>query len=350
MGLGRLLFPFVKPGRPFFSSSLFCAEYFREVARDLKREGFDVVHILNFSQMVPRVRKCSPDSRIVLHMQCEWLTQLDRRIIERRLRETDLVLGCSKFITHSIQGRFPGLASRCRTLYNGVNAERLGGPETPRRKEDGVKRVLYVGRVSPEKGIHILFQAFERLALTCPDAVLDIVGWEKPAAREFITPGKAGGRMAELAKQFAGGYRRRLETGIDPVIRQRIRFVGHIPNEDLDRYYRAADVVVFPSVWDEPFGIPPVEAMAAGVPVVCSDTGGIRETVLDGKTGFLVPPGEPEALSDALARVLLDPALQHEMGRAARERAGMFAWPRIAEELMSCYRQAGGGSGRGRTE
>jgi len=85
--------------RPLFASKLFYLTYVLQVARDLKREKCDIVHLHNFFQFVPIIRAFNPKIKIVLHMHCEWLTQLDRTMIENRLRKVDLIIGCSEYIT-----------------------------------------------------------------------------------------------------------------------------------------------------------------------------------------------------------------------------------------------------------
>ena len=117
--------------------------------------------------------------------------------------------------------------------------------------------------------------------------------------------------------------------GVDRTI-----FVGSCQQEDLHRYYGAADVAV--SVpWYEPFGITPLEAMACGTPVVGGRVRGIRTTVAHGLTGYLVPPRNPRALAARLRTILTDPDLRDRMGRAARRRVQKsYAWERV-ESLAS---------------
>ncbi len=118
-----------------------------------------------------------------------------------------------------------------------------------------------------------------------------------------------------------------------------VEFTGRRHRDDLATYYGACDVFVT-TPWYEPFGITPVEAMACGRPVVGSDTGGIRSTVVHGKTGFLVPPRDPDSLAERLAQLAADPALRARMGEAGRLRARrLYTWKRVGLDLLAVYRQ-----------
>src|SRR5690606_37323038 len=99
---------------------------------------------------------------------------------------------------------------------------------------------------------------------------------------------------------------------------EQVTFTGRRSRDALPALYGAADVFVT-TPWYEPFGITPIEAMACGLPVVGSDTGGIRSTIKDGKTGFLVPARDPEALAARLARLADDPGLRRQMGLAGAQ-------------------------------
>jgi glycosyltransferase involved in cell wall biosynthesis len=116
----------------------------------------------------------------------------------------------------------------------------------------------------------------------------------------------------------------------------RIREVGILSDEELADIYRAADVLVFPSLW-EGFGWPPLEAMASGTPVVCSDRGSLAEVV--GDAAVIVNPQEPEAIADAVNRVLIDDNLKQSLIRKGLQRAKQFTWERAAEQTFQVYRE-----------
>ena len=111
-----------------------------------------------------------------------------------------------------------------------------------------------------------------------------------------------------------------------------------MPHDAVREYYHRADVLLIPSVWHEPFGIPVVEGMACGLPVVASRSGGIPEIVVDGETGFIVERDNPDKLASAMLRLLGDPTQQSSMGCAGRQRAvACFDWKEITAQLVTLY-------------
>ncbi len=120
-------------------------------------------------------------------------------------------------------------------------------------------------------------------------------------------------------------------------VADRLRFVGRRQPDELRFYYGAGDIAVT-TPWYEPFGLTPLEGMACGRPVVGSAVGGIAFTIVDGVTGFLVPPRDPEALADRLQDLLAQPDLRARLGRAARTRVEReFTWPTVAARTAALY-------------
>ena len=120
-----------------------------------------------------------------------------------------------------------------------------------------------------------------------------------------------------------------------------VRVLGSVPHDVLFALYRAADVVVAPSVWPEPLSRVILEAMALGRPVVATSVGGNPELVEDGVTGLLVPRGDAPALARAVTSLLHDPARRARMGEAAARRAAqVFDEERLVAELLDAYESA----------
>jgi len=120
-------------------------------------------------------------------------------------------------------------------------------------------------------------------------------------------------------------------------VADQVLFTGRRSREFLKLYYSAADVFVT-TPWYEPFGITPIESMACGTPVVGAAVGGIRYSVAEGLTGALVPPRDPDALADALARLCCDADHRKELGRNAIDRVHeQFTWVKVARSISALY-------------
>jgi D-inositol-3-phosphate glycosyltransferase len=183
--------------------------------------------------------------------------------------------------------------------------------------------VLQLGRMVPRKGIDNVVRAIACLRNRHDiEAKLLIVGGETEAPDAEATP--EIGRLQTLA----------IELGVDDLV----CFTGRRDRCELRYYYSAADVFVT-TPWYEPFGMTPLEAMACGRPVIGAAVGGIKHTVVDGITGYLVPPRDPDALAERLAATLNNPTRAEAMGRAGFERAHQaFTWRSVAESVTALYR------------
>jgi glycosyltransferase involved in cell wall biosynthesis len=318
--------------KPPFSRAFSYSTYFFRVA--LGARGFkpDCILIHNYSQGIPIVRAFHPRARIALLMHCLWLQQLDQRMLDGRLQRADALCGCSNFISDGIRSAFPRYASRVQTVFNGVDTQRFSP-----RPRSGVGRVLFAGRISPEKGIHVLLEAFERVLRRHPRAQLDLVGPGSVLTPELLADQGDDRLISDLVPLCHPGYGDAIRQRMSPAAAQAVRFHGNVPYSKLAEYYGRADVFVFPSVIPEAFGLPVAEAMASGLPVVAAKSGGIPEIVRHGQTGLLVPRGDPEALAEAIGLLLDDPGRGVRMGQAGRERAASFTWEKTVEQLLAAF-------------
>jgi glycosyltransferase involved in cell wall biosynthesis len=246
---------------------------------------------------------------------------IERRIVRHAER---VVAECpqDKADLMRLYGANPG---RIAVVPCGVDlAEFKPGDKAAARRELGLADdefvVLQLGRLVPRKGIDNVIRA---VALLDPalNARLLVVGGDSAEPDERTTP--EIGRLRGVAAECG--------------IAERVIFTGHRQRDRLRACYVAADVFAT-TPWYEPFGITPLEAMACGTPVVGSAVGGIKHSVQDGVTGFLVPPQDPPALAERLAQLQAHPLLAQALGRAGvRRTRSMFTWDRIAGELAEVY-------------
>jgi glycosyltransferase involved in cell wall biosynthesis len=174
--------------------------------------------------------------------------------------------------------------------------------------------ILYVGTLEPRKNVPRLLEAYARLR-------------RQRAAPPLVLVGGRGWQHAAIDARLDA-----LELG------DAVRFLGYVPAADLPLCYNAAGVFVYPSLY-EGFGLPPLEAMACGTPVVASNTSSLPEVL--GDAALLVDPHDPAALADALASALSDTPLRQRLRAAGLARARQFSWQRMAEQTLAVYHNVG---------
>lgn len=211
----------------------------------------------------------------------------------------DFWVSTSRYNAAQVEARYGRTTT---VIHNGVDTERF----SPDARREGLlefpadaRLIVSVGRLVGWKGIHVIIEALSGL----PDHVHYLVigdGTERP-------------RLERLARELG--------------VAGRVHFVGRISHTELPSWLARGDVFVQPSIGEEAFGISVVEAMACGLPVLASDNGGMRETVVSGKTGYLLPAGDVMGWRSALAAMLVDAAARREAGAASRRRAvDDFTW------------------------
>jgi phosphatidyl-myo-inositol alpha-mannosyltransferase len=208
------------------------------------------------------------------------------------------------------------LGDGVKVIPNGLDVERFASAAPADDLPPG-RRVLWVGRLDPQKGFPVAVRAFGLLAEDLPDLWLVVAG-----------EGRDRTALAELPLRA----------------RERVVVLGNVERDRLPRYHAAADTFVSPALGQESFGIVLVEAMAAGLPVVATDIPGYREVIEDGVEGLLVPPGDVGALASALRRVLEDPEAAKSFGEAGRARARRYSWDVVGREIEAVYDEVLGGS------
>jgi glycosyltransferase involved in cell wall biosynthesis len=304
------------------------------------RESYDLVHANFFlsALVAAEAKRVSGTPFVVtfhalgrvrkLHQREADAFPAERTAIEdRAVAEADCIIAeCPQDLKDLVR-HYGADASRIRTIPCGFDPDEFWPvPRREARAALGIGRddrvILQLGRMVPRKGVETVIRS---LACLREDhgvpARLLVVGGESRDPDPAVTP--EIGRLQAIARAVG--------------VERAVTFVGSRDRHELRDYYSAADVFVT-TPWYEPFGITPVEAMACGTPVIGSAVGGIKSTVRDGETGYLVRPNDPAALAGRLAQVLLHPALREEFGRRAVRRAReRFTWRRVAEDVAKVY-------------
>jgi glycosyltransferase involved in cell wall biosynthesis len=242
-------------------------------------------------------------------------------MMPRFLRAADAVIAVSE-CTKRDAIRFYGIPEeKITVIYEGVNPRfRPASPEAiaavRARYNLPEHFILYVGTIEPRKNLTALLEAFHHLLAT-----------------RSLRPAPCDLRLVIVGKKgwlYEGFFRRLRELGLE----DRVIFTGYVPDEDLPALYSAADLFVFPSLY-EGFGLPVLEAMACGVPVICSNTSSLPEVA--GDAALLVDPADVRALAGAMERALTDEALRVTLRARGIEKAGRFSWEGAARKTVEVY-------------
>jgi len=330
---------------PSFFSIMYYFFYALSIALDLRTQKCDIVQVYNFSQFVPIIRFFNPKIKIVLNMRCEWLTQIDRDLIENRLKHVNMITGCSDYITNKIRDVFPENSSKCRTIYNGVDVDGFSCSKSSAGKNVSGLKLLFVGRCSPEKGVHVLIEAFHNVLEYFPEIHLDIVGSHGKVPYEYLVElHKDDTKVYELKKFYKDHrpdsyyvYCKELADKLG--IADKVHFLGGHPYEKMVSFYNQSDIVVNPS-FSESFGRSLIEAMTCGKPVIASKVGGMTEIIENGKSGLLFESGNVSALANSILLCLNNESLRETMGKASRERVeNTFSWDSVFTDLYAMFQE-----------
>ncbi|MGH2956601.1 MAG: glycosyltransferase family 4 protein [Solirubrobacterales bacterium] len=252
-----------------------------------------------------------------------------RRAIHASVRRADLIVVPSAQVGSDVQGAFGVPAERVCTIPEGVSSEFSpaaatgSGPGIPSLGIDG-PYALFVGSLEPRKGLETLLEAYLSLIAS------------GDTEEQLVIAGKRG-----------WGYRGLLARARRPDLRGRVRFAGYVDQAILPALYANARAFVYPSR-AEGFGLPPLEAMASGVPTVATRTSALAEN-LDG-AAELVPVGDAAHLAGALRRVLRDEALRARLRERGLVRAARFRWETTARTTLDRYRALAELGPRGRRQ
>jgi glycosyltransferase involved in cell wall biosynthesis len=306
----------------------------------LQRLNCDLLHVPNVFS-VPRALPCP--YVMTVHDMLEHMSlgrernslwrsvhfQLTRQVIRSAAR----IFAVSNFTKAEMEKLFGIPPERIEVVYNAIDERFLHGHASAADRELIAKRyqvtypfLLYAGRVSAHKNVVRMIEAFSALKGEL----------EKEGAYPDL-------KLIIIGDDLSGNPDLR-RTVVRSGVQNDVRFLGFVPIEVLRIFYDSAKIFVFPSLY-EGFGLPPLEAMAHGTPVVTSNVSSLPEVV--GDAAVLVNPENVFEIMRALRRVLLDQGLRERMKERSYLQAGKFSWEKSVRRILEVYRQVGGAAGSG---
>jgi glycosyltransferase involved in cell wall biosynthesis len=306
--------------------------------RIVRRERCDIVHVPHLMSM-PQYLPCP--YVVTVHDLLDYMYrarngsslrrmlhfQFTRRVLHRAAR----IFAVSHFTKNDVQRLFGIPAEKIDVVYNAIDDRFRQGHANAEDREFIAERyqvnypfLLYAGRISPHKNVVRLIEAFSALKAelakegTFPDLKLIIIGDD------------------------LSGHPDLRRTVIRSGVQNDVRFLGFVPVDVLRIFYDAAKLFVFPSLY-EGFGLPPLEAMAHGTPVVTSNTSSLPEVV--GNAAVLVNPENVFEIMRALHRVLVDQSVREQLKQRGYEQAARYSWDVSVQRIMQVYGEIAQGAG-----
>lgn len=308
---------------------------YREFRTILNRLAPDLVHVPNLFS-VPRGMPCPYVMTVhdmLEHMsrareQSGFWRSLHFQLTRHVLRGAARIFAVSNFTKNEIEKLFGIPGERIEVVYNAIDERFLHGHASAADRELIAQRyqvnypfLLYAGRVSAHKNVVRMIEAFSALKT------------ELEKDQEF-----ADLKLIIIGDDLSGNPDLR-RTVVRSGVQNDVRFLGFVPIEVLRIFYDSAKIFVFPSLY-EGFGLPPLEAMAHGTPVVTSNVSSLPEVV--GNAAVLVNPENVFEIMRALHRVLLDHSLRERMKERGYQQAAKFSWEKSVQRIVEGYRQIGG--------
>ncbi len=254
-----------------------------------------------------------------------------RIAVERRaVAESDALVASSEIEASELAELYDAPPEKVHVVPCGVDPD-VFRPERQIDARDALgiepceRLVLFVGRIEQIKGIDVLLDALGLLFTQRPERRRDV---RLAVIGGALDPTEDGEETEKLALLHRLVRAHEMEGNVD--------FVGSLEQSQLALWYDAADLCAVPSL-TESFGLVALEAMACGTPVVATRVGGLQTVVQDGQSGLLVPPGDRQALADAIDKVLMDHRLRTHLAHGARERAESFTWKRVGDGIEAMY-------------
>ncbi len=304
--------------------------------KSILQPEFDLIHIFNRPRFLAALSEGLPDSKfsLSLHNEMFHMGKISDELALKCIGRSEFINTVSRYIANTVIQRFPSAEAKMRVVYSGVDTVKYhpGWTEEGALSKQSMKQryglgdyrvVLYVGRLSIKKGVHVLLRAMESVMNSHRDIALVIAGSKWYGKNDVDNYTKY---VREHAEKLNG-----------PVV-----FTGFIPPMDIPDYYSMGDLFVCSSQWNEPLARVHYEAMAAGLPIITTNRGGNAEVVSGYGNGIVIDEYDnPEVMAEHIGNLLGNPKMSLDMGIAGRKLAEeRFGWERVAADIFAGYSPA----------
>ena len=293
-------------------------EFFLEQSiKHIRKQNYDCIILENRPSYSLKLRAIT-DSKLVYHLHNEKLTPKEP-FYQDIYNAASLIICVSDFITKSVKAINPN-DTKCITIYNGIDLNAFSTKSTCITRQDlGLNDqdfvLIYSGRINSEKGIKELTQAMNKLN-------------EYPQIKLLVIGSSFFGNATE-DDDFTKELR-----GCTNNIQNRLFFTGFIPYKEVPTYLKLADLAIVPSMWDEAFGLTVLEAMAAGIPLITTRSGGIPE-ICENVAYIIDRENVVDNLADAIVKLCYHPEIRANMSSRSLNRAHQFSKEKYAESFFN---------------
>lgn len=308
-----------------------CAgDYIRKIKSHLDK-NFDLIYIFNRPLWVLSLSESFPklNYSLSLHNEMFHPDRITKSEALECIGKLKFITAVSRYIASGVSDIIPQAGKKISVVYSGAETDLFCQPDSEgyrleknRLKESiglaDKKIVLYVGRLIPDKGIHVLIEAMKQVMEERDDAALVVVG------------------SSHLGENGSDAYVKSIRH-LSEELKGKALLTGFLPPSEITAYYRMADLFVCPSQWEEPLARVLYEAMAAGLPVITTNRGGNAEVIKNSINGIVLDDYKSgQSLANAILFLLGNPPILLEMGKAGYSQiAATYNWRRVAEDIQT---------------
>jgi len=310
------------------------SSYIQLVVEDLEKQAADVILVENRPRFVPVIKSRITQVPVIVNMHSHVYASegvIAPSVMKESVKLMDGMITNSHYLRSFFIRKHNVPEEKITAVHLGVDIEPY---QRMRNYELGISKraklgytskhkvLLFAGRLIKEKGVHLLIQSFQQIVKKDRHARLLIVG---------------GTGYGSNRKNAYVNYLRKLAEPL----KGKVKFVNFVPVSEMPIWYHVGDAVATPSIWNEPFCRVNLEGMAAGKPIFTSTRGGTGEVVVDGKTGYSIPPGSwKKSFPKKWAELWSDNDLRAAMSTEAYKRARQFSWEATAAGYLDVFGQA----------